>query len=52
MPGHQDIEDNKLADKQTNEAAIEMSGIDSKDCPITMDKKEAVKETKNNLNIK
>ena len=52
MPGHKDIEGNKLVYKQTKEAACEMSGTDSKDFPIIMDKKEAVAEITNDLKIK
>ena len=40
VPGHKDIEGNELADKQAKEAACEMSGVDSKDFPIAMDKRE------------
>ena len=52
VPGHKDIEGNELVYKQTKEAACEMSGTDSKDFPITMDKKEAVAEITKDLKIK
>ena len=50
VPGHQDIRDNELADKQAKEAAEEVSGKD--DIPIEMDKKEAVSELKRQVKEK
>ena len=44
MPGHKDIQGNELADKQAREAAAEMSVVDPKEYPITIDKRKAVTE--------
>ena len=52
MPGHKDIEGNKLADKQVREAVVEMLGVDPKDYPFTLDKREAMTEIKKNLKVK
>ncbi|MEW8546767.1 MAG: reverse transcriptase domain-containing protein [Candidatus Thiodiazotropha sp.] len=52
VPGHKDIAGNELADFQAKEAATEMSLVDSKDFPVTLDKKEAIAEIKKNLKVK
>ena len=48
VPGHRDIEVNKLADRQSKEAAAEMSAPDIPILPV-LDKREAISEIKINI---
>ena len=47
VPGHRDIEGNKLADRQAKEAAAEMSAPDLPILPV-LDKREVISEIKRN----
>ena len=48
VPGHKDIEDNELVDRQAKEVAEEMSGLDVQTLPV-LNKKEAVMELKKKM---